>query len=121
MAVQISSTDSLQDIENNINSLNTGTTPSGVTANIVQDSSNTYRLELTSDTTGASGISLLNGSASDTLGSLGFNGTGTSIKNQVTGGAQSDSFSSSSTGVAALLGISSNFRYRDHKRKKRHH
>ena len=105
--VQISSTDSLQDIENNINSLNSGTTPSGVTANIVQDSSNTYRLELTSGTTGASGISLLNGSTTDTLGSLGFNGTGTSIKNQVTGGAQSDSFSSSSTGVAALLGISS--------------
>lgn len=106
-AVQISSTDSLQDIESNINSLNSSTTPSGVTATIVQDSSNTYRLELTSDTTGASGISLLNGSASDTLGSLGFNGTGTSIKNEVTGGAQSDSFTSSSTGVAALLGISS--------------
>ena len=104
-AVQIASTDSLQDIENNINSLNSGTTPSGVTANIVQDSSTTYRLEITSDNTGASGISLLNGSASDTLGSLGFNGTGTSIKNQVTGGAQSDSFSSSSTGVAALLGM----------------
>jgi flagellar hook-associated protein 2 len=106
-AVQISSTDSLQDIENNINSLNSGTTPSGVTADIVQDSSNTYRLELTSDTTGASGISLLDGSTTDTLGSLGFNGTGTVIKNEVTGGAQSDSFSSSSTGVAALLGISS--------------
>ena len=104
-AVQIASTDSLQDIENNINNLNSGATPSGVTANIVQDSSNTYRLEITSDNTGASGISLLNGSASDTLGSLGFNGTGTSIKNQVTGGAQSDSFSSSSTGVAALLGM----------------
>ncbi len=104
-AVQIASTDSLQDIENNINSLNSGATPSGVTANIVQDSSTTYRLEITSDNTGASGISLLNGSASDTLGSLGFNGTGTSIKNQVTGGAQSDSFSSSSTGVAALLGM----------------
>ncbi len=104
-AVQISSTDSLQDIENNINRLNSSTTPTGVTATIVQDSSNTYRLELTSDTTGASGISLLNGSASDTLGSLGFNGTGTSIKNEVTGGAQSDSFTSSSTGVAALLGM----------------
>ena len=91
-AVQIASTDSLQNIETNINSLNSGTTASGVTASIVQDSSNTYRLELTSDNTGASGISLLNGSASDTLGSLGFNGTGTSIKNQVTGGAQSDSF-----------------------------
>jgi flagellar hook-associated protein 2 len=105
-AVQIASTDSLQDIANNINSLNSGTTPSGVTAQIIQASSTTYRLELTSDNTGAAGISLLNGSASDTLGSLGFNGAGaTSIKNQVTGGAQSDSFSSSSTGVAALLGM----------------
>ena len=105
-AVQIASTDSLQNIANNINSLNSGTTPSGVTAQIIQASSTTYRLELTSDNTGAAGISLLNGSASDTLGSLGFNGAGaTSIKNQVTGGAQSDSFSSSSTGVAALLGM----------------
>ena len=105
-AVQIASTDSLQNIANNINSLNSGTTPSGVTAQIIQDSTATYRLELTSHNTGAAGISLLNGSASDTLGSLGFNGAGaTSIKNQVTGGAQSDSFSSSSTGVAALLGM----------------
>ncbi len=104
-AVQIASTDNLQNIENNINSLNTGTTPSGVTAEIIKNSSNTYQLTLTSDTTGAAGISLLDGSASDTLGSLGFNGTGTNIKNKVTGGAQSDSFSSTSTGVAALLGM----------------
>ncbi len=106
-AVNIASTDTLQNIAANINSANSGTTPSGVSAGIVQDSPTTWRLELTSNNTGASGISLLNGSATDALGSLGFNGAGTSIKNQVTGGAQSDAFSSSSTGVAALLGTSS--------------
>jgi len=106
-AVQIAATDTLQDIAANINSADSGTTASGVTAGIVQDSPTSWRLELTSDTTGASGISLENGSATDTLGSLGFNGAGTSIKNPVTGGAESDGFSSSSTGVAALLGTSS--------------
>ena len=105
-AVQIQSTDTLQDLESNINALDSGTNASGVTASIFQSSSNTYRLVLTSDTTGASGISLQNGSALDTLGSLGFNGTGTSIKNSITGGAESDAFTSSSTAVEALLGNS---------------
>ena len=103
-AVQIQSTDTLQNLESNINALNSGTNPSGVTASIFQSSSNTSRLVLTSDNTGASGISLENGSALDTLGSLGFNGTGTSIKNAIAGGAKSDAFSSTSTAVEALLG-----------------
>jgi len=106
-AVNISSTDTLQNIAANINGVDSGTSPSGVTAGIVQVSSTSWRLELTSDTTGASGISLENGSAGDTLGALGFNGAGTSIKNPVTGGAESDAFSSSSMGVAAMLGTTS--------------
>ncbi|SPF45974.1 hypothetical protein SBDP1_580064 [Syntrophobacter sp. SbD1] len=105
--VQIASTDSLQNLEANINNLDTGTKPSGVTAAIVQDTPTTYRLVLTSDSTGASGISLLDAATTDTLGTLGFNGTGTVLKNQVAGGAQSDGLSSSSMGVAATLGISS--------------
>jgi len=106
-AVKVAATDTLLDLETNINNLNTGSKASGVTASIYQDSSSTYRMVLTSDTEGASGISLLNGSASDTLASLGFNGTGTSIKNQITGGAESDAFSSSSTAVETLLGNTS--------------
>jgi flagellar hook-associated protein 2 len=105
-AVNIASTDSLLNIEANINNVDTGTNASGVTASIFQDSATTYRLVLTSDNTGAAGISLANGSASDTLTSLGFNGTGTSIKNQTAQGAQSDAFSSASTAVEALLGNS---------------
>jgi flagellar hook-associated protein 2 len=104
-AVQLQATDSLQDLSSKINMLNSGTSASNVTASIMQDSSSTYRLVLTSDTQGAAGISLLDGGTSDTLGALGFNGTGTVVKNTVAGGAQSDSFSSASTSVEALLGI----------------
>ena len=105
-AVQIASTDSLQDIENNINRLNSSTTPTGVTATIIQDSSTTYRLELTSDT-----HRCFRNQPSERFG-FGYarkpwiqRDRDDSIKNEVTGGAQSDSFTSSSTGVAALLGM----------------
>ena len=102
-AVEVAASDTLQDLEYNINSAN-----GGVTAAIIQDSANTYRLVLTSGQTGAAGISLDDGSASNTLESLGFNGAGpTVIQNPIAGGAQGVGFSSSSTGVAALLGIAS--------------
>jgi flagellar hook-associated protein 2 len=102
-AVQVAASDTLENLESNINNAN-----AGVSAAIIQDSPNTYRLVLTSGQTGAAGISLDDGSASNTLESLGFNGGGpTVIQNPVAGGAQSDSFANSSTGVAALLGIAS--------------
>ncbi len=103
-AVQIASTDTLQNLGAKINNLDTGTSASGVTASIFQDSSTSYRLVLSSDNTGASGFSLENGSASDTLATLGFNGTGTTIANRIAGGAESNAFSSSSTAVETLLG-----------------
>ncbi len=110
-AVEIAATDSLQNLQSKINATDSGANASGVTASILQDSANSYRLVLTSEKEGAAGISLLNatadvsGVASDPLASLGFNGSGTTIKNKVTGGATSDSFSSSSTAVDAQLGI----------------
>jgi flagellar hook-associated protein 2 len=107
-AVQIAATDTLQGLSSKINNLDSGTQASGVTASIIRTSSTGYRLVLTSDNTGAAGFSLLNGSTSDTLASLGFNTTVTSIKNQIAGGAQSDAFSSSSTSVEAMLGNESN-------------
>ena len=48
---------------NQINNLNSGSDPSEVTASVINFGANDYRLILTSDTTGAKGISLLNGSA----------------------------------------------------------
>jgi flagellar hook-associated protein 2 len=105
-AVSISSSDSLQSLESKINALNAGSNPTGVTASIVQDSSSTYRLVLASDSTGASGISLLDGDTNNALEALGFNGSGpATVKNQVTGAAQSDPFSSTTTALNSLLGI----------------
>jgi flagellar hook-associated protein 2 len=102
-AVEIGTSDTLQTLEANINNAN-----AGVSAAIMQDSPTTSRLVLTSGTTGAAGITLSDGSASNTLESLGFNGSGpTVIQNSVAGGAQSLTFSNSSTGVSALLGIAS--------------
>jgi flagellar hook-associated protein 2 len=104
-AVSISSTDTLQNLQTKINALDSGSTPSGVTASIVKDSSSTYRLVLSSDTTGVSGISLLNGDANNTLEALGFNGSGAAtVKNQVTGAAQSDALTDTTTAVNTLLG-----------------
>ncbi|MEN6438098.1 MAG: flagellar filament capping protein FliD [Syntrophobacter sp.] len=106
-AVTVDATDTLKTLQTKINAVNSGDEPSGVTASILQESNNSYRLVLTSGDTGSGGISLQNGSSTDTLASLGFNGTGTVIKNSITGGAQSDGFSSSSTSVESLLGIAS--------------
>ena len=66
-AVSVSSTDTLQTLQTKINALDTGSNPTGVTASIVQDSSQSYRLVLSSDTTGASGISLLDGDSNGVL------------------------------------------------------
>ncbi len=107
-AVSIGSSDTLQDLSRKINAVNTGTSPSNVTSSILQESANSFRLVMTSGIEGALGISLQNGSSGDTLASLGFNAaSGSELRHAVTGGAQSDSFSSASTGVDTLLGISS--------------
>ena len=64
-----------------------------------------YRLSLTSDATGADGISLLNGSAGDILNALGFTDTSRVAKNHLTGGDRSDCFTSSVVAVQTLLGL----------------
>ena len=106
--VNIAATDTLADIKNKINAVNTGSSPSNVTANIVQYGTNDYRLVLTNDNTGADGISLLNASSSDILGDLGFIETASGsydIKNSITGGAQSDRFISVNDSIEDLLDL----------------
>jgi flagellar hook-associated protein 2 len=112
VAVTISETDSLADIRNKINIANAGTNPTGVTASIVSYGSNDYRLMLTSDDTGEDviglqRIGLQNASSSDLLELFGWKDKSSSIKNSITGGAQSDSFSNSTQDVKTLLGLSS--------------
>jgi flagellar hook-associated protein 2 len=108
-AVSIAADDDLADVRDKINNLNSGTTPTLVTASIVSYGTADHRLILTSDTTGASGISLLNGTATDVLGSFGLIETAAGsydVKNSIAGGAQSDRFKSVSQTIKSLLGLS---------------
>jgi len=104
--VNIAATDTLSDIEDKINNSNTGSSPSNVTASIVQYGTNDYRLVLTNDDTGADGISILNGSANDTLFELGFTDSDRTAKTHITGGDKSDGFTSADENIKTLLGLS---------------
>ena len=106
VAVSISETDTLASIRNKINNANAGTTPTGVTASIVSYGTNDYRLMLTSDSTGEDGIGLQNASVSDLVEMFGWKDKSSSIKNSITGGAQSDSFTNSTQDLKTLLGLS---------------
>ena len=99
-AVSIGSDDTLEDIQDAITDVN-----AGVSAQILQVSESDFRLLITSNNTGVDGFSLLDASATDVLQGLGFTGTSTSLKNAITGGAQSDQLVSSTTAVGSLLGV----------------
>jgi len=104
--IHIYENDSLADIRDRINAANTGSNPTGVTASIVSYGTNNYRLILTNDTTGEEGISLLNASSADLLQLFGWKDSSVTIKNAITGGAQSDLFTSSTQDIKTLLGLS---------------
>jgi flagellar hook-associated protein 2 len=105
-AVQITATQSLDDVLAAINSANTGSTASDVGASIVGAPSGGYRLVLTADDYGATGVNLADGSAG-VLKSLGFLDSTTNVKNTTSDGAKSDGFLSSGTAVGTLLNLSS--------------
>ncbi len=102
----INATDTLAGVANSINNLNTGSNPSGVTASVINFGTNDYRLILTSDKTGAEGISLLNGSSVNLVQAFGWkDNQAATIKNSITLGAQSDRFTSATSAVGSLLGL----------------
>lgn len=108
--VKVASTDSLVQIRDKINGVNTGTNASGVTASVVNYGAGGYRLVLTSDREGAQGISLQNGGASDLVELLGFlDASPKTAKNTVAGGHLSDRFSAAdqAIGGADLLDLTS--------------
>ncbi|MCH8927718.1 MAG: flagellar filament capping protein FliD [Candidatus Marinimicrobia bacterium] len=111
VAVSIASTDTLLDIRDAINNLNSGSDATKVTATILTVTVDSdYRLILTSDETGADKFDLLDASSTNILQSGGFDFiTGTmSIKNSVSpDDAASDYFTSSTATVDALTGLSS--------------
>lgn len=102
----IGATDTLLDVAEAINSINTGSDPSGVTASVVKFGTNDYRLILTSDTTGAEGITLKNGSTTDLVQRFGWkDGLAATVNHAITGGAQGDRFSSATVSIQSLLGL----------------
>ena len=106
VAVGINASDSLADVRDKINNANAGITATGVSATIVSYGANDYRLTLTSDATGEDGIGLQNASASDLVELFGWKDKSSTVKNSITGGAQSDRFSNSTQDIKTLLGLS---------------
>jgi flagellar hook-associated protein 2 len=105
-AILIDEGDTLSTIRDRINNANAGSTPTGVTASIVNFGPNDYRIILTSDETGTEGISLQNGSVASLVERFGWKDKDVSLKHAITGGAQSDTFSSSTEDIKTLLGLS---------------
>ena len=106
--VSIVSTDSLTDVKEKINAVNTGANPSKVTASIVSHAADNHHLILTSDTTGEDGLSVLEAAHSggnNILQSMGFISAATTIKTTTSDGAKSDLFAGSNVAVKTLLGL----------------
>ncbi len=107
--ITISDSDDLVDMRDKINNANSGADESGVTASIINYGTSGYRLILSSDDTGAEGISLLNGGAADLLGNMGFvDSAAKTAKTAINGGHKSDAFSGTATaiGSSGLLNLS---------------
>lgn len=99
-AISIAASDSLVDIQGAINNANVG-----VQAQVLQVSETDNRLLISSNKAGAEGFTLRDASTTNILQSLGFTSTATSIGNPISGGTQSDQFTSSTTAVSTLLGL----------------
>jgi flagellar hook-associated protein 2 len=102
--VEVSADDTLRDIAGAINAVNAGASASRVTASLVGSSTAGYRMVLTADTSGESGVRLADGS-SGLLQSLGYLDGEVAIRHQTSDGATSDAFSSSTIAVATQLGL----------------
>ncbi len=78
--VNVSATDSLLDIQNSINALNSGATATGVSASLIKVADSDFRLILTADDTGATGFTLTGADLSGTLSGLGFAAGGSVVQ-----------------------------------------
>jgi flagellar hook-associated protein 2 len=84
--------DTLASLRDKINAANSGTTPTGVTASIVDVSETEHYLMLTADATGANGVELVDGG--NVLGQLG-----------ISTGSSSAQFASDVSSIAQMLGL----------------
>ncbi len=101
--VSIKSTDTLSDVAARITNAH-----AGVTASVIEVRSGEFRLSVRSNNTGESGFTLSNAGSTDILEGLRLvNASSDTIKNSITNGAASDSFSSTTNAVSSLLGLES--------------
>jgi flagellar hook-associated protein 2 len=101
----IEAQDTLESVRDKINSLNRGSNASGVWASIVSYSSTDHRLILTSQNQGSQGMDLRPVGETDLLAALGFTTSSSQIKNPTSSGARSANFSSSTSSISSLLGL----------------
>lgn len=101
-SLRIETTDSLIDIRNSINNLE-----AGATASILKVTNTDYRLIISAESQGADGFSIANAGSADTLFQLGLTDGTTGLRSVVNGDVRSGLFSSSSSTITSLTGISS--------------
>jgi len=99
-AISVSASDSLIDIIDKINNSN-----ADVTASILQLADEEYRLIISSNSEGEDSFHILDASSSDILQNLGLTTGNVSLKNSITGGVESDSFTNITTTVGGVLSI----------------
>jgi flagellar hook-associated protein 2 len=108
-AVKVEASDSLADIADRVNALNSGGQATHVTASLLAAGSTDYRLILTADDTGADAFRLQEAGSSNVLlrsGGLGFyESYNNTISHATSDGAESDQLSSATVSVKSLLGL----------------
>lgn len=103
-ALTVAASDSLTDIAKRFNDLNSGASPSGVTASVLATGTGSYRLVLSADDPGAAGMDLRDASGT-VLRDLGLLDAATTLRTPIAGGARSAAFDSSDGVVGTLLGL----------------
>ncbi|HEX6925000.1 MAG TPA: flagellar filament capping protein FliD [Longimicrobiaceae bacterium] len=108
-AVEVTATDTLNDIRDRINSVNSGSDASGVTATILTTGPNEHRLILTADQTGSRGIELVDSASSggvlQQLGVLDATYTA-NVSPSDASRTETHRFNDSTRTLAAMLGVS---------------
>jgi flagellar hook-associated protein 2 len=102
--VTVAASDTLAQVRDKINALDSGASASGVSASVLSTGSSAQRLVLTSDVSGASGIELVDGSTG-VLASLGIVDGTTTANLTSTGGTQTYKVTSATMAIATMLGV----------------
>ena len=102
--VTLAATDTLTQVRDKINAVNAGSTPSGVSASVLSTGASAHRLVLTSDSSGATGIELLDGTAG-VLAGLGVVDGTTTLNLTASGGTQTQKLTSTTAAIATMLGV----------------